>query len=207
MRPQSRAVRIYQQRLRSKFGYHEVPVFSHEEFGRMLLEMQPDVVVVCTIDREHDRYIVEALRAGCDVITEKPMTISAEKCTAIFEAVKASGRSLRVAFNYRWGPGATRVREVLNAGTIGAIRHVTMEYLRNTSHGRTIFGGGTPTRTIQVALVHKTTHHMTTSTVIDAIPSRCCPRHTGVLRAHNALRHAATKSLTHYDRTWVTKQG
>jgi len=206
MRPQSRAVRIYQQRLRSKFGYHEVPVFSHEEFGRMLLEMQPDVVVVCTIDREHDRYIVEALRAGCDVITEKPMTISAEKCTAIFEAVKASGRSLRVAFNYRWGPGATRVREVLNAAPSGHPT-VTMEYLRNTSHGRTIFGGGTPSGTILVVLVHKSTHHLTSSTGIVAIPARCCPRHTGVLRAHNALRRATTKSLTHNDRTWVTKQG
>ena len=117
---------FHQERLCRTFGYAPVPVYRHHDFARMLAETRPDVVVVCTIDREHDAYIVAALRAGCDVITEKPMTISAEKCTAILRAVAETGRSLRVAFNYRWGLGATRVREVIASGTIGAVRQVTI---------------------------------------------------------------------------------
>src|SRR5687768_7472472 len=122
-------------RLQSTFGYAPVPVYPASDFRRMLEETRPDVVVVCTIDREHDRYIVEALHAGCDVVTEKPMTVTAGKCAAIFAAVRETGRTVRVAFNYRWAPGATKVREILAARTIGTVRHVTMEYLLNTSHG------------------------------------------------------------------------
>lgn len=166
--------RFHQQRLRSKFGYRDVPVFAHEEFDGMLQATRPDVVIVCTIDREHDRYMAAALRAGCDVITEKPMTTNAQKCAAIFAAVENSGQSVRVAFNYRWGPGVSRVREVLKAGTIGAIRQVTMEYLLNTSHGADYFrrwhankhdSGG--------LLVHKATHHFDlVNWWIDAIPEQ-----------------------------------
>src|SRR5687768_11622680 len=94
-------------RLMQAFGYPAVPVFAASDFGRMLRETQPNVVVVCTIDREHDRYIVEALQAGCDVITEKPMAVTAGKCAAIFTAVRDTGKSVRVAFNYRWSSGAT----------------------------------------------------------------------------------------------------
>jgi predicted dehydrogenase len=159
-------------RLQSEFGYAPVPVFAAPDFGRMLCETRPDVVVVCTIDCEHDHYIAEALRAGCNVISEKPLTVNAEKCAAILAAVNETGRSIRVAFNYRWSPGATKVRELLAAGTIGAVRHVTMEYLLNTSHGADYFrrwharkdkSGG--------LLVHKATHHFDLiNWWIDAIP-------------------------------------
>jgi predicted dehydrogenase len=159
-------------RLKLAFGYPEVPVFAAVDFSRMLRDTRPNVVVVCTMDREHDHYIVEALRAGCDVITEKPMAITAGKCAAIFSAVRETGRSVRVAFNYRWSSGATKVREVLAASTIGTIRHVTMEYLLNTSHGADYFrrwhaqkenSGG--------LLVHKSTHHFDLlNWWLDAIP-------------------------------------
>jgi predicted dehydrogenase len=129
-------------------------------------------VVVCTIDREHEPYIVAALREGCDVITEKPLTISAEACASILRAVAETGRSVRVAFNYRWGAGATKVREILAAGTIGQVHQVTMEYLLNTSHGADYFrrwharkenSGG--------LLVHKATHHFDlVNWWIDGIP-------------------------------------
>ena len=162
----------HQHRLCARFSYASVPVYRHCDFERMLAETRPDVVVVCTIDCEHDTYINAALRAGCDVITEKPMTISAEKCAVILRTVEETGRSLRVAFNYRWGPGASKVREVILAGAIGAIRQVTMEYLLNTDHGADYFrrwhankenSGG--------LLVHKSTHHFDlVNWWIDAIP-------------------------------------
>jgi predicted dehydrogenase len=163
-------------RLKVAFGYPDVPVFMAADFSRMLRETRPDVVIVCTIDREHDRYIVEALRAGCDVITEKPMTTTAGKCDAIFSAVRETGRSVRVAFNYRWASGATKLREILAAGSIGTVRHVTMEYLLNTSHGADYFrrwhaqkenSGG--------LLVHKATHHFDLiNWWLDAIPETVC---------------------------------
>jgi predicted dehydrogenase len=164
--------RVHQQRLQSRFGCTSVPVFRHTDFDRMLADTRPDTVVVCTIDRAHDAYILAALQAGCDVITEKPMTISAEKCTAILRAAETTGRSIRVAFNYRWGAGASKVREILAGGAIGAVRQVTLEYLLNTSHGADYFRRWHANKADSGGLlVHKSTHHFDlVNWWIDAIP-------------------------------------
>ncbi|HYC69841.1 MAG TPA: Gfo/Idh/MocA family oxidoreductase [Opitutaceae bacterium] len=164
---------FHRDRLKAKFGYADVPAYAAADFGRMLRETRPDTVVVCTVDSEHHRYIVEALRAGCDVVTEKPMTTDAAKCRQILDAVQATGRTVRVAFNYRWNPGVTKVRELIAAGTIGQVRHVTLEYLLNTSHGADYFRRWHAQKRFSGGLlVHKATHHFDlVNWWIDAIPA------------------------------------
>jgi len=56
----------------------DVPAFT--DFNTMLDSVACDVVIVTTVDATHDDYIVRALGHGKDVITEKPMTMAADKC-------------------------------------------------------------------------------------------------------------------------------
>jgi predicted dehydrogenase len=134
------------------------PVFH--DFEAMLRATRPDVVVVTTVDRFHHEYIIRALEAGCDVITEKPMTIDAEKVRAILAAEARTGRGLTVAFNYRFNPYMTRAKQMLVDGAIGQVLSVDFEWLLDRSHGADYFrrwhrrkenAGG--------LLVHKATHH------------------------------------------------
>ena len=138
----------------------DLPMYKPEEFERMLSENKVDEVIVCTMDSTHDEYIVRAVETGCDVTTEKPMTTDSSKCNRILEAIKKTGKKVRVAFNYRWMPPNTKVKELIQSGTIGKIKHVCMEYALDTSHGADYFrrwhshkecSGG--------LLVHKSTHH------------------------------------------------
>ena len=99
----------YNRRLVDELDYHEVPTYSSDDFDRMVEETEPDVVIVTTVDAFHHEYVVRAMELGCDAITEKPMTIDVEKCNLIIDTAKRTGRELRVAFNYRWAPGATKV--------------------------------------------------------------------------------------------------
>src|SRR5690348_12992670 len=69
-----------------------VPVFGN--FDEMIRRAKPDCVIVTTVDRYHHEYIIRALDAGCDAITEKPMTIDDEKCRAILAAEKRNGREI-----------------------------------------------------------------------------------------------------------------
>src|SRR5882757_11098787 len=92
----------YNGMLAGEWGYYAVPAYPATQFDEMIRKEKPDTVFVCSIDSTHHDYIVRALRAGCDVITEKPMTTDAAKCRAILDAVAATGHSVRVAFNYRW---------------------------------------------------------------------------------------------------------
>ena len=65
---------------------------SYTDFDQMIAETKPDVGIVTTVDRFHHEYIIRLL-GGMDAITEKPMTIDAEKCNAILEAEQRTGRS------------------------------------------------------------------------------------------------------------------
>ena len=143
-----------------EYGYHPVPLYGADEFEKMIEEQKPDVVIVTTIDRTHDKYIIKAMEMGCDVITEKPMTMNADKCQAILDTVKKTGRSLRVTFNYRYAPHNTKIRELIRDGVIGNVKQVHFEWMLNTSHGADYFRRWhRDKRNSGGLLVHKSTHH------------------------------------------------
>jgi predicted dehydrogenase len=156
------SVRIsyHNRRLSERYGRDAVPGYPAGEFGRMLAERRPDVVIVTTVDAYHHAYIVAAMEHGCDAISEKPMTIDAARVAAILDAIKRTGRRLTVTFNYRYSPAYTKVKQLVAEGAIGTPRLVDFSWLLDTSHGADYFrrwhrekdnSGG--------LLVHKATHH------------------------------------------------
>lgn len=129
----------YNQKLAGVLGFHRVATCAPEQFAAKLRDQRVDVVLVTSVDATHHHYIVQALEAGCEVVTEKPMTTDADKCRQILAAVARTGGRVRVAFNYRWQPSRTKVKELIADGAIGAVKSVTMDYLLNTSHGADYF--------------------------------------------------------------------
>lgn len=162
----------HSERLASEFGLKDVPTFSAEAFDQMLAEQKPDYVIVCTVDAHHDEYIVRSLEAGCDVITEKPLTTDAAKCARILKAVEQSGKSVRVTFNMRWMPGASKVKELILSGVIGSVKSVVLEYTLDTKHGADYFRRWHSEKSKSGGLlVHKSTHHFDlVNWWMDAIP-------------------------------------
>ncbi len=130
------------------------------DFDKMLTECRPGTVIVTTMDSTHDEYICRAMEAGCDVITEKPMTTTAEKCRRILETQRRTGRSLRVTFNYRYSPPRTQVKSLLMSGVIGEVLSVDFHWLLDTRHGADYFRRWHRNRENSGSLlVHKATHH------------------------------------------------
>ena len=141
-------------------GLAKLPTYHATDFDKMIHEAKPDAVIVTSMDRTHNIYIVRAMELGCDVISEKPMTIDEVRCQEILDAVKRTGRSLRVTFNYRYAPHNTRIRELLLDGTIGQVNSVHFEWLLNTKHGADYFRRWhRDKRNSGGLLVHKSTHH------------------------------------------------
>ena len=135
-----------------------IPVFY--DFDEMLRVAGPEAVIITTVDKFHHEYIIKAFEAGCDAISEKPMTIDPEKCRAVLEAERRTGRKLTVTFNMRYMPYMARVKELIRHGVVGKILGVDFEWFLDTSHGASYFrrwhryldkSGG--------LLVHKATHH------------------------------------------------
>ena len=146
--------------LADDFGVAPIPGYGAENFSRMLADQRAGAVIVTSMDSTHHRYIVDALRAGCDVITEKPLTVDAARGQEIVDAVKETGRRVRVAFNYRYAARNARLKELLDEGAIGSVLSVHFEWLLDTQHGADYFrrwhrdkgnSGG--------LMVHKASHH------------------------------------------------
>jgi len=150
----------YANEMLEKLGVKAVPTYSHTDFEKMIAEVKPDYVIVTSVDRTHDYYIIKAMELGCDVITEKPMTIDEEKAQNIIDAQKKYGKSLRVTFNYRYSPHSTKIRELIMNDVIGDVYSIHFEWLLDINHGadyyrrwhRNKFNSGG-------LLVHKSTHH------------------------------------------------
>ncbi|KAL4799345.1 hypothetical protein BDV19DRAFT_401383 [Aspergillus venezuelensis] len=141
-------------------NHPKIPTYLASDFERMITETNPDEIIVTTIDRTHNIYIVKALELGCNVTTEKPMTIDAPRCREIFDAVERTGKKVRVTFNYRYAPHNTKIYELLSSGAIGEINSVHFEWLLNTQHGADYYRRWhRDKRNSGGLLVHKSTHH------------------------------------------------
>jgi len=136
----------------------ELPAFTN--FDDCLESLKPDSVIVTTPDDTHHKFIIDAMRAGADVITEKPLTVTFDHCQAILQAERETGRKCTVAFNYRHAPFHTRIKELLKSDCIGKVISIDFHYYLDTQHGADYYrrwhrkkehSGG--------LLVHKATHH------------------------------------------------
>ena len=134
--------------------------YGPKEFEKMIAETRPDQVIVTTLDSTHHDYIIRAMNAGVDVITEKPMTNTAKRCQEIFDARKRTGRKCRVTFNYRYSPPRTQIKDILMSGEIGEVLSVDFNWLLNTHHGADYFRRWHAHREFSEGLLlHKSTHH------------------------------------------------
>ena len=141
-------------------GAAAVPAYAAADVALMLKQERVDTLVVTTVDHAHDDYIVAAVDAGCDVITEKPMTTDAPRCRRILDAVRRTGREVTVSFNYRYNPVHERVRELLASGAVGEIGSIHFEWLLDVRHGADYFRRWHRDKANSGGLmVHKSSHH------------------------------------------------
>ncbi len=154
----ARALEARAAELRAKGA--DFATYAADDFGRMIREARPDTVIVLTPDATHADYACAAIRAGCDVVVEKPLATTAEDCRRILVACRETGRRCRVALNYRYAPWNQAIKRLLVAGTIGRVGSVAMRKTlgmrRGASyfhrwHARSARSGG--------LLVHKGTHY------------------------------------------------
>ncbi len=190
------------ERLQREYGSPALPTYLAHDFDRMLDEIRPDTVIVCTVDALHAEYITRSVARGCDVICEKPIATEAAQCRAILAAVQSSGRSVRVTFNVRWVPGIRQIRRMVEAGEIGNVKHVNLEYMLSTSHGADYFrrwhsekaqSGG--------LLVHKSTHHFDiVNWILNVVPKTIFADGGLVYYGRNNAVSRGEEVLTKYER-------
>ncbi|MGF1472337.1 MAG: Gfo/Idh/MocA family protein [Rubrobacteraceae bacterium] len=76
----------------------------------------------------HVEWTLKALDAGKHVLCEKPFSLDAAGAEKTVEAAREAGLTLMEGFMFRLHPQTLRLRELLGAGEIGAVRQVVAQF-------------------------------------------------------------------------------
>ena len=94
---------------------------AYTDYQRMLEEVRPDIVHVCTPEAYHFEPVMAALEAGAHVFCEKVMAETVEKARAMVKRALELGRWLGVDYNYRFIPAFRKLKEIIDSGELGRI--------------------------------------------------------------------------------------
>jgi predicted dehydrogenase len=134
--------------------------YAPPDLERMIAEERLSAVVITSPDWTHAEMAVRAMRAGADVVLEKPLATSLDGARAIVDAVEETGRSLVLTFNYRYSPRNAALKDVLASGEIGEVTSVHFEWVLDTMHGADYFRRWHRDKRNSAGLaVHKASHH------------------------------------------------
>lgn len=89
-----------------------------------------DVIAIMTPNDSHFELAGAALTHGFDVICDKPMTNTLDEASRLHAAVAASGRVFCLTHNYTGYPMVRQARSMVEAGDLGDIRLVQVEYVQ-----------------------------------------------------------------------------
>jgi len=106
-----------------------------------------DAVLITTPDNLHYGPCMAALKAGYDVLLEKPISPSEKECRDILALAKKTGRIVAVCHVLRYAPYFVKLREIMHSGAIGEIIslqhmepiehiHMSHSYVRGNWHDR-----------------------------------------------------------------------
>lgn len=103
----------------------------HDDW-RAALDLGLDAVVVSSPPVAHVEQVVAALRSGAHVLVEKPFALHAADARTMLAASRETGRHLLVGFGWVSSPIFRRTKELIDAGELGRLEHVTMHLAVNT---------------------------------------------------------------------------
>ena len=111
---------------------------GYTDVDEMLATEDLDAVVITSPHVLHYEHAKAALEAGCHVLIDKPMTTSAEHARDLVALAKAQGKEIVVPYGWNFKDFATTAHDILAAGKVGEIRHVSCLM---ATHTFDLFGG------------------------------------------------------------------
>ena len=94
------------------------------DYHELLASPDVDVVYVAVPHNMHEMIYLDVLKAGKDLLAEKPFGIDLKAARAIAEAAKSSGRFVRCSSEFPFLPGAQRAYQIAREGKLGKVLEI-----------------------------------------------------------------------------------
>ncbi|MHB8130147.1 MAG: Gfo/Idh/MocA family protein [Mobilitalea sp.] len=102
-----------------EYGLKDAQIYSsHKE---MLERKDINLVSICTPPYVHAQISIDCMKAGMNVLCEKPMASSLEECDAMLQAAKDAGRTLGIIAQNRFRTPIMNLKKTLQADLIGKV--------------------------------------------------------------------------------------
>lgn len=110
-----------------------------------------DVVSICTPNGLHAEHAIKSLKAGFNVLCEKPMAISVYDCGEMIKTAEKYNKRLFVVKQNRFNPPVVAVKSAIESGMLGKILSVQLscfwnrnsDYYKDSWKGTLSLDGGT----------------------------------------------------------------
>ncbi len=104
--------------------------FGYTDYNEMFEKENLDAISICTPNKFHAPVAIAALQKGLHVLCEKPMALNAAEGREMTRVARETGKTLAIAYRYRWQAGAQAAKRVIDAGELGEIYMIRIAALR-----------------------------------------------------------------------------
>lgn len=111
------------QEIRSQF-HERLKVKAYADYREMIATESLDAVGVICVPGDRGQIVVDCLRAGLDVVSDKPLCTTLADLDLVIPAWQASGKRLSILFDKRFYAPTIELRNRLNAGELGELAMV-----------------------------------------------------------------------------------
>lgn len=111
-------------------------VHQYTDYHEMLEKEKPELVAIATESGKHAAIALDCIKAGCNVIIEKPMALSLADADAVIQAAKEKGVKVCVSHQNRFNKSVQKIRKTLEEGRFGRMFYGTahIRWCRNENY-------------------------------------------------------------------------
>ena len=103
------------------------------DYHDILSDPEIDAVSVCTPNRMHNIITIDFLKAGKNVLCEKPAARTLKEALEMQEAQHKYGKVLNIGVVNRFNAGVNKLREIIQSGELGEIYHIYVSFRAHRS--------------------------------------------------------------------------
>lgn len=102
----------------------------YRDYNEMLAKEELDGVSVATPNKFHKDPTIAALKAGVNVLCEKPLGMNADECREMCAAARDAGKILQVGLQSRFAGAPVWLKQYIDAGSMGDIYYARAQAIR-----------------------------------------------------------------------------
>jgi predicted dehydrogenase len=104
----------------------------YTNFDKMLKEADIDAVSITLPTYLHAKFTIKALKAGLNVLCEKPMAMNVNECRQMMDTAKQSRKLLQIGHCIRFWPEYAATKKIIDSGKYGKVLSATFQRLSLT---------------------------------------------------------------------------